>query len=353
MKSLYSKARSHGVRQDESGIASIMVTMILMVVVSLVVLGFAQISRRNQRQVLDRQLSTQAFYAAESGVNDVQNLVQTDVANGTAVPAKISCSDTGGGAYAGLNAVLASNVSYTCVTVNPTPTTLAYNDIGTTSTIIPLITSSAAIGNLTLKWSSKAATVTPSANCPASAVSAFSPTASWKCGYGVLRIDLVPVSGAALSTAGLSSSVMTTFLVPHAGGAAATVAYAGNQSAATTRLRTVPCDNVSCTMKLTGLVGKQYFMRVSSLYQDVALSITGNNVPFQNALAVIDSTGKAQDVLRRVQVYVPLNGSSQNQSPDFALESTDSICKRFSVMPGFYQSNVPFNLSASNPLCQP
>src|SRR5260370_723625 len=105
-------------------------------------------------------------------------------------------------------------------------------------------------------------------------------------------------------------------------------------------------------MKLAGLSGNQYYIRVSAVSQDVALS-HGGNIPFQEHLTVIDATGKAQDVLRRVQVYVPLNGSSQNQVSDFALESTDSICKRFSVMPGLYQSNIPFNMSASNPLCQP
>jgi Tfp pilus assembly protein PilX len=59
----------------QAGMVSIMVTMILMVVLSLIVIGFAQIARRNSRQSLDRQLSTSAFYAAEAGVNDVRDLI--------------------------------------------------------------------------------------------------------------------------------------------------------------------------------------------------------------------------------------------------------------------------------------
>ena len=63
---------------------AILVTMNLMIVISLIVLGFAQISRRNQRQSLDRQLSTQAFYAAETAVNDAADLIKTAVQAGTA-----------------------------------------------------------------------------------------------------------------------------------------------------------------------------------------------------------------------------------------------------------------------------
>jgi Tfp pilus assembly protein PilX len=71
MSKMYSKMT----REDkQAGMVAIMVTMILMIVISLIVVGFAQISRRNQRQALDRQLSTQAFYAAETGVNDASDL---------------------------------------------------------------------------------------------------------------------------------------------------------------------------------------------------------------------------------------------------------------------------------------
>ena len=59
-------------KQSESGIVSLMMTLVIMLVISLIVIGIAQLSRREQRQALDNQLSTQAFYAAESGVNDAQ-----------------------------------------------------------------------------------------------------------------------------------------------------------------------------------------------------------------------------------------------------------------------------------------
>jgi len=68
-------SNTESLQRNQSGMVSIMVTMILMIVMSLIVVGFAQVSRRNQRVALDRQLSTQAFYAAESGVNDAREFL--------------------------------------------------------------------------------------------------------------------------------------------------------------------------------------------------------------------------------------------------------------------------------------
>jgi hypothetical protein len=128
----------------------------------------------------------------------------------------------------------------------------------------------------------------------------------------------------------------------------------------------VACTNADCNLTISGLSTNQYYMRVSSWYKDVSLQITATNgagpVNLAGAQAVIDSTGKAQDVLRRIQVRVPYAGSSKNLLSDMALESTDAICKRFSVMdgggghPGFYQSYVStvapgLGASTSNPLC--
>lgn len=59
------------VRDNQKGIASFMVTFIICIVITLIVIGFGTISRREQRQALDEQLSSQAFYAAESKINQL------------------------------------------------------------------------------------------------------------------------------------------------------------------------------------------------------------------------------------------------------------------------------------------
>lgn len=344
----------------EAGLVSIMVTLILMIVISLIVLGFAQISRRNQRQALDRQLSTQAFYAAETGVNDVRDLITAALAAGNPVPAKSDCGPGSGAAaafYASLTPDLdgggSDEAEYTCVIVDPAPETLLYGDVGMTSTIVPLIASSGNISRATLTWQTKDDTTTPTNNCPTTTNSVFVPTGNWLCGYGVLRIDLVPTSGT-FNYATLQNNTMTTFLVPQRTGGVTSAGYAaggGNNRIG------VACTNANCTFSINGLSTDQYYMRVSSIYKNVSLQVnafdaSGAPISLQGAQAVIDATGKAQDVLRRIQVHVPLRPSSQNLLSDYALESTDSICKRFVVMQNYFDSQVS-GVTSTNPLCQP
>lgn len=66
------------IQDNQQGIVAIVVTIILMVILTLIVLSFAKISRREERDALDRQLSTQAFYAAESGIDYAKSKLESD-----------------------------------------------------------------------------------------------------------------------------------------------------------------------------------------------------------------------------------------------------------------------------------
>lgn len=348
---------NRSVRTNEKGMVSIMVTMILMIVIALIVIGFAQLSRRTARETLDRQLSTQAFYAAEAGINDARNLIRTAVAAGNAVPAKTNCSlDASTPFYGVLNPVLnaADDVSYSCLLVNPNPKSLQYNDIGVKGTIVPLISATGSnFTSVKLNWQSKTDSTTPMAGCPSTVTGTFSSTADWTCGYGVLRFDLVPVSGN-LNAATLGAGTMTTFAVPITSGGTGSINFAAGANGTAGAL----CNNTGCELTINGLNTNQYYMRVSSIYQNVALQITPSDangtVATTEAQVVIDATGKAQDVLRRVQVRVPYDATtSTNMMPDNALESTDSICKRFSAMAGKWLGNTPGTVTGDNALCRP
>jgi hypothetical protein len=356
----------------QRGMVSIMVTMLLMIVISLIVLGFAQISRRNQRQALDRQLSSQAFYAAETGVNEARNLLKDAIATGTAIPDKPDCTSGSGPAaafYASLTPTIdaASDVAYTCLMVDASPEELGYDAVGTPSTIVPLTSTAGNIANLQLTWQTKDDTTTPTVGCPTSANN-LPTTGAWttsNCGYGVLRFDLVPTTGS-LTMSTLQDRTMTAFLVPVPSSVTTSIPYPSTLPTSSTNTNNrvaTRCTNTSCTMTITGLNSTQYYMRVSSLYKEVSLRIratdsTGSAVGLQGVQAIIDATGKAQDVLRRVQVRVPLTGSSNNQLSDYAIQSTDAICKRYAVMDGYFQSYAATAVSGltsittpPNPLC--
>jgi Tfp pilus assembly protein PilX len=361
-------------RQSQEGVVSLLVTMVLMIVVSLIALGFAQVARRNQGQQLDQQLSTQAFYAAESGVNDAAQIVTTELNAPNNVPAnnlsRTTCTAGGyNNVYLPLNthAALgtnAENVSYTCVLINPTPGAIQ-TDISTTSKIIP-VNATSNITGINLMWSTKKTTTTPANSCPTS-VKLPTATAWGNCGMGVLRVDLVPVDNSAPTNATtLAKEALTFFVVPMAPGGAGstnTVTYGGASSSTsnTNNIVGVDCQNTgpNCTVKINtaGYTHQAYDMRVSSEYEDSALEVTATGatgaLPLSGAQVVIDATGKAQNVVRRIQVYVPI-GVESNQLSDYAIESTDSICKRYVVMTGYYANEIgALGINANNPTLDP
>jgi hypothetical protein len=148
---------------------------------------------------------------------------------------------------------------------------------------------------------------------------------------------------------------MTVFAVPQASGGTGSITYAaGGNNAATG----VTCTNTNCslTVDVSSAGSANYYMRVSSIYKDVSMQLTatdgGGQVNLSGAQVLIDSTGKAQDVLRRIQVRAPIAPTSRNQLPDYAMQSTSSVCKRFSIMQGYFQNSPSGVSDSSNPLCQ-
>jgi len=107
-------------KSNQQGIVSIMMTFVLMIVISLIVLGLAQLSRREQRQSLDTQLSSQAFYAAESGLNDAVAVLRDLAVSGAAVPSKTSCTNSGVYNF-NTDIDVANEVSYSCLTIDASP----------------------------------------------------------------------------------------------------------------------------------------------------------------------------------------------------------------------------------------
>lgn len=339
----------------QAGVVSIMVTMIMMIVISLLVLGFAELSRNEQRSTLDQQLSAQAYYAAESGVNDAREAMNTMVTAGQPVQSKTVCGNQGG--YT-LNGVVDAthNVSYTCVLIDTTPSTLVYN-VGYTSTVMPILSSGGAFGKLTLTWKLPAGTTSGSAaGCYTNAASlgqfpVASGTGQWSCDYPVVRVDLFDAKGPTFARANWNANTATMFFVPF------NSSSIGNNAALADRGASVPaqCNATTCTANITGLGGTAYYMRVTTLYRtdsQLAISAVGGTT-FTGAEATIDSTGKAQDVLRRMLVAVDLTGANAHKIPSGALIVEDSVCKRFGVTNGYFGVYDDMSAGGTNiPLCQ-
>jgi hypothetical protein len=316
-------------KDNQEGIISLVVTMIIIMVTTLIMLGFARLMRRESQQALDRQLSTQAYYAAESAINDVSKNISFSATPTT------TCA-------AGPKATLASsNVSYTCVLVDSALATLEYPLELERSLVVPVSAAGGAtLDSLTVSWGNFNPATDGFANNPPTTdgFSPATPAGSWAPGTGVVRFDLVPVppAGTPINRNTLINQTQSFILYPSRAGAA-TVAY--NPSHSSKGQVVGKCDPTRpaqpCSVTITslgGLTGYTYFVRMRSSYVAAKAIVTGTSSGTSvelNGQISIDATGKAGDVLRRVQVRRAI-GNFYGY-PEFALESADSLCKTLEV----------------------
>jgi uncharacterized protein YegL/Tfp pilus assembly protein PilV len=354
--------KSRLARRRQRGIAAIIITLVTMLIITLIVLGFAAISRREQRQSLDQQLSAQAFYAAESGVEDAKVAIKRDLDAGRDPVPKDNCTTNNpGGTYpVGQAMVLDADnaVSYTCLKVDMSPGSIAYDGIGDNGIVIPL-EADQLIDRIQITWRPSNPPSGRPDTCPASTLNAFTPQTAWPCGYGVLRTDLVHTGGA-LTRGGLLGSQHTTYFQPTRSTANGTVPYEG--AAGQPNVIAGNCGTANytqCVATINNLGGRTKFsLRISSFYQPSNISIIAFNaandpVPIGGVQAVVDVTGKATDVLRRIQVRVPL-GQPAATPPAYAIQSNNAICKRFTSADDYF--NIPndiVNPDTGNLMCTP
>jgi Tfp pilus assembly protein PilX len=354
--------RSTSLHSDQSGLVSITVALSFIIIMSLITTSFALLSRREQRQSLDRQLSTQAFYAAESGVNDAIQAVKAGTTN---------VDDCGAvNTNAAFKPNLGQNLSYTCVLVNESPTAIE-ETVSTDDSKVVRVQSSSNIGKLRISWqdANGAQTFTAPSNTthylPQQTFNQDQPT-SYANNTGIVRAMIIPVSGA-LSRNSLINNTQTLFLYPLV---SASVGQVGSYTTVFPTAQTSQgafldgqCNigNINtpspglpqyCNGEVKGLSAfgtKTFYVRLTGIYQSSKVTIQAfaddgstTALPLLNGQVVIDSTGKASDVLRRIQVRVPIQNTYY--TPEYALESADDICKLLGVSPqGVVDSCEPYN----------
>ena len=155
--------RQLSLKKDEKGIVSIIVTVILILVMTLIVLGMARNSAREQRQALDRQLSDQAFYNAESGINDWADYLFKNSSSITIPDRKITCQAEGLPAGTFPNPQPDNKIDgpngankYTCLLYDKAPQNILISSLSTSESkvmpITPISSGGVALSDLTISW---------------------------------------------------------------------------------------------------------------------------------------------------------------------------------------------------------
>jgi hypothetical protein len=301
--------------------------------------------QREQRQALDRQLNTQAYYAAETGVNDVY----ASLLAGTLTDSEKDECSVENWPTNGANGVIDSNepgISYTCITYDKSPSTLEFNN-GAISTqqskIIPIQSENGGnVQTITFEWSGANGQKIVTGDCsnefPASRPNAVP----------VLRLDLLPLptgSGVARNT--ISDDTLHMYLYPQLD-----ISCSSNSTPYTSHdgldekglivpVTCNPANNYSCSLTITDIntakPSNKFFIRVKSIYDnaDLKISATSDNgaqFEFVDAQIEVDSTGKATDVLRRIKVNLSIYETYP--IPEAVFQSMNGVCKRLSIAPG-------------------
>ncbi len=333
------------IQRGEDGLVAIVVATIIMVILSLITLGFARIMQSEQRQALDRSLSTQAFYAAESAVNDVVRQIQDPNPATAFTQDKTTCGTDPSNRFTG---EVDTNLSaaYTCLLVDQAPETLEYTQgsIGTdVSKIVPVRADSGVpINRINISWEEDSSTQQREANAyPTCGTTPLPPVTQWTSRTGMIRLDVIPAD--TLNRNALVDGTMSVYLYPCAGGGTNSVVYsAHNDVNEKGQIVTVRCvaggtpRDCDLAINMDSGPNRLYYLRLRSVYKASDLTVrvfdaANNQLAIRGAQVQIDATGKVNDVLRRIQVRVPV--SRAYQVPEFVIQTTDNICKQLQVTP--------------------
>ncbi len=247
----------------------------MMVVISLIVMGFTQVVNRNRRQALDRQLSTQAFYAAESGVNDAVTQITARQTAGQPIVRQTTCS---GAEYPATIINTNPSVSYTCILVNPTVPEIEVPPSTQSASVIP-IKPVDSLGNpinatqLTFSWAVSQGQDPNPASC--SLLGVYRTTVAETCGYALLRVDLLRYTGQTSATA-LATDTSTFYMQPVRSGAANyDFRQTSGRTFASVKATHVAAACTAATQRCTAVIdlngtnsASSYVARITGLYRE-------------------------------------------------------------------------------------
>lgn len=323
---------------DETGAVAIITVVFVAIILTVLTTSFIRLTINEQREAIDNDLTTRAFYAAESGTQDaitaIANRATTPLANTN------ECTpQNGAGSGVLSDAVDGLDTEYTCQIINLSPTNFEAQLEKNGTAFFGLDDGGAdGIRKLKIKWHNLDDGDYSSRRSAGALV--LPPESNWVGGAGqfpaMIRLQLIAVP----STGPVNRSTIknfVTFLNPSDGGGTDALVSVGLAAISDASCQDgSPSPTYFCEFTLTALDDGafDYYVRVRALYRGTnisleALNISDNAVALKNAQAVVDVTGRAADIYRRVVSRVDLN--SDELWPDFTLLSAQEICKNFTI----------------------
>lgn len=362
---------------NERGFASIVIALILIIVLALFTVGFAQLARREQQNALDKQKATQANYAAESGINDAfKDIMSGAINDANTTGANANKCLTGPTASSGTRSLPSTaltakqninnntGVGYSCLLVQLNTDDLQFNGGSPNSGQHMVFTTQDPLSNLLFTWGS-ATGRTDFAPSLDPAHPAFPKVGNWT--YPpVVEFSLTPIppdlNVKPDPNGYLRDNTFTFYAYPSLGGSNIINYDPGNQGQVVSGNCSGSGPN-PCSVNLGNLGGNRYVLHFTTYYDTSNILVCANTVTCPSSSGtqfsgepVIDVTGKARDVLKRLRVRVLINNGQPGAPDDNALlpngaVEAQNLCKRIQAGPAVndYQLGSTFDAPSGVP----
>lgn len=370
----------------QSGAVSLFVVIFSSLLMTVVTLSFVQLMVKDQRQATASDLSQSAYDSAQAGVEDAKRLLLLDQAcrSGSA-PAGINCFAVTNAltpqagktettcdtlARSGIvgetnnETIIQQNIgddaarldqAYTCVKIKVN-TDDYKGSIGINGSDIVPVSGVGVFDTIELKWFSSvdisSVTNDPTIGFYTPAVDLPPIGDKWRFNYPPLMRTQLMQLGSSFTLAdfdnsqpGDKSNANTLFLYPSSTGVADKDFALDGRRSSLNAPQQVKCNTsfvngeYACTALLRlptpidGSASRNAYLRLSALYNSARYSIKLKNgvtdVKFDRIQPEVDSTGRANDLFRRVKARIELKGDFIY--PEAAIDLAGSLCKNFTV----------------------
>ncbi len=344
-------------RLDQKGAAAILSVVIFSIIITVVVTAYIRSAISGQAEALNFDLSTRAYYSAESGIQDALREISTN----PGYTGKTECGDfKPTGSTGKLDAT--GYLAYTCQLIDTTPSSIEFSvgqDSNGMARLLPAVmTDLSGTYDLVIRWSSKNDAVKQELGIRDAADTSFTSQEKWITGEGykihpALRAAIIsyPLNKSTFVGGDLKQSVFFLNPVSQSAGGGLVPLNISTPPTPDKAVQAARCydhrngntfDGYLCEqrIRLTGyqLSSFALFARLHSLYGTTAvqLSLTpegsNNKVPLTGSVIQIDVTGKAGNTFKRVrQTFNLNNGVIMDNLPEAAVIGGDGICKHYSI----------------------
>lgn len=366
-----------GRNMRQSGAVSLFAVIFGAMLLTIVTIGFMRLMIMDQRQSSNNDLSQSAYDAALAGVEDAKRVVRAaqtgniqavGVLNGPINCNMVAASGVVGGSISGDTIIQTGtgagkrfDQAYTCVKITMKSQDFIYKSIEDKSQLIPLRATSS-FNKISIEWyrrddESNLGSAN-AVNTEISTTGELPARNSWHSNTPqLMRVQLIN-PGPTFNLSTLDTTGVTSFFRPNvlrsdvAGqdGTAVSSKTSDRPRATDGNEHNNGTNIVSCskTFKFSGEYsckavidvdeiaagGETAFLRLTSIYKGGSVKVSlqktdGTIVNFDGVQPIVDSTGRASNLFRRVEARLQIGDDFAY--PDNAIELKNSLCKDFSV----------------------